>query len=373
MSDGTLRNWLEDIDLEEYIDKFVEIGAKKLKHLSDVTNDDLCSKIGLKELEVRRFKKKLAEMTEKMHKQESAEPSTSYGTKDKVCFPMPHSSFGHTVKNANEKYLRKEYKDVYFEAPEGLKQRTINDFILGMCAAAHWRFVTKRQLFDWARKERDMRWTMALTFMEREKIAKENKYFQGQSILCRLDILCKEFKDIKLMLDHEKPTTHQNKFDRVVTFADEINNIRMWAEDAKRQVCISLEAVTAKQGRKEEETYWRKFNSNVENVVQEVQSLYQKARSLENKFRLNLGHSDGVSERSTMREKCASQHKVKNSKKAVKRKASRAELVAESGITSKKMKSRLQLNVSTLLPHSSGLLYHDVHVHFKCTCYRSYE
>ena len=177
----------------------------------------------MKELGIRRFKKKVAMVIEKTRNYDSPKPSTSIS--EKVCFHLSHSSFGHTVKFTSKEYLRKEYKDLYFDAPEGLKQKTINQFILGMCAAAHWRFKTKRELFDWARKERDMRWTMALTFMDKEMMENENKYFQSQSILCQLDKLCKDFNDIKLMVDHEKPSVHRNKFDRVVTFADEINNI----------------------------------------------------------------------------------------------------------------------------------------------------
>ena len=120
---------------------------------------------------------------------------------------------------------------------------------------------------------------MYLTFMDKEMMENENKYFQSQSILCRLDKLCKDFNDIKLMVDHEKPSVHRNKFDRVVTFADEVNNINKWAEEAKRQVETSIKGVEAKQGRKEEVTYWTKFKSNVEKVVQKVKTIHYKGKS----------------------------------------------------------------------------------------------
>lgn len=161
---------MEEIDLEEYTDKFEQIGAQKAKHLRDLTEHDLNSIIGLRELEVRRFQKKASQIAGKITSPDSTKPSVCVS--EKVCFPLPHPSFGHSVTSASEDQLRKEYKELYFNAPEGLKQRMINSYILGMCAAARWRFQSKRDLFEWARRERerDMRWTMALTFMETEKM-----------------------------------------------------------------------------------------------------------------------------------------------------------------------------------------------------------
>ena len=54
-----------------------------------------------------------------------------------------------------------------------------------------------------------MKGTLALTFMDKEEMANKSKYFKGQSFLCHIVKLCKEFNDIKVMPDHEKPTGYR--------------------------------------------------------------------------------------------------------------------------------------------------------------------
>ena len=60
-----LQKWLEDIDTEEYLEKFKELGVKKCKHLCDVTHQHLLD-MGMLELERKRFFEKL-ELAKKDH------------------------------------------------------------------------------------------------------------------------------------------------------------------------------------------------------------------------------------------------------------------------------------------------------------------
>ena len=253
-----------------------------------------------------------------------------------------------------------ELRDLYFVSPEGLKQRYINDFILGMCGAARWRFASKRELSDWARQERDMRWLMALTFMDNEAMTNESKYFQSQSIMCRLQKLKVDFKDISLMIGCDDPKVHPNKMDRVTSFAEEMRKLEKWAKDARDKLFKSVDNVLEKPGRREEEAFWRRLSKAAEKVCQEVFFVAGKSYNLEDKFRSTLGATCR-----TRCEKTSHQAKSHNKKKTRKRKATRAENAAMSGKVMRRRAAQDTLPIMRFLNRNPPR-----YTPWKCICYR---
>lgn len=237
-----------------------------------------------------------------------------------------------------------------------------------MCAAAHWQFKTKRELFDWARKERDLRWTMKLTFTDTEELETESEYYKGQSLLWRLEKLSRDLRDIHLMLGHDKPVIHQNKFDRVLQYAEEVTTLLKWAEDAEKQIECTLKETSGKKGRKEEEVFWGNLRKKVGPVIQQVQLVHQKAKALESAFRSELGsHSQGSSALGRV-EKTKLRHTGKNTRKSAKRKRSRAELKAQQGATKKKQMARGQPLITASMKCKPNYEHPA-----KCICYRFFE
>jgi hypothetical protein len=280
----TLYEWLKQIDLEEYLPKFQEHGAAKITHLLDIESEDL-DKIGLKALEKKRFNKKREQLCMKncRAQEESREENTIMTTATNICFPMPSTSMGKSVI-VPEDQLKKEYSDLYFVSPQSQKQKTINSFILGMCAAARWRFKSKRALLDWARGERDSRWTLSLTLMSEEDMEDEKAYFREQSVLCRVAKLSKDFPDVWLMLDEDEPNIHRNKLDRVTAFSVEMERLAKWIQSVKENIEERIKGVKGKEGRKEEENFWLKLAKKATKVIQSVMALHEKTKKLKDKF-----------------------------------------------------------------------------------------
>ena len=174
-----LYTWLEDIDVEDYHDQFLNLGVKKVKHLSDVTEPHL-QELGMKELEIKRFMKKVAPSTP----QANQEPQANLGLKSQMSpkvidVKLPTLAFGRTTIPITEYELQKMYPDIWYDTLMNWKQRQSNIFSLNMCASAQWRFPQKkRALYDWARGERDDRLTVSLVFASPEELGSESKYFR---------------------------------------------------------------------------------------------------------------------------------------------------------------------------------------------------
>ena len=66
---------------------------------------------------------------------------------------MLSRSFGHAVIDVSHDELLRQYGSLYYITPRNFKHRKTNQFILKTCASAKWRFGTKSDLEDWARKE----------------------------------------------------------------------------------------------------------------------------------------------------------------------------------------------------------------------------
>ena len=129
MSD--LTQFLEELDLEDYVEDFIRLGVKKLKHLEDVEEKHLVA-MNMRELEIKRFKQK-----QKQTFTEQQAASKPVGPK--LTVPLPSPVFGHSVQDFSEDNLRKTYSEIYYISPMNLKQKQTNSFILKMCSAAEWR------------------------------------------------------------------------------------------------------------------------------------------------------------------------------------------------------------------------------------------
>lgn len=173
----SLLQWLENLDLEEYHDKLLNLGVKKVKHVKEC-NRDHPTKIGMLELEIERFLK----CASRKEEDQTTFAHTSAQEKVTLKIHMQSSSFGQSRLDVSEDSLKKEYFDLWYTNPQNFKQRSSNSFILNMCASARWQFASKRKLIDWARKERDFRWNIMLAFANEEEVATESLYFKDQCI-----------------------------------------------------------------------------------------------------------------------------------------------------------------------------------------------
>ena len=249
-----LRDWLEDIDLEDYHEGFLSLGVKKVKYLKDVTQTHL-EKMGLKELEVNRFMNKLS--------QEQTPASVEKQNVNRVEVKMPTSTFGRSTISHSEKDLIRIYPDMYYEGdPTGKKlnwkQRQSNTFALKMCASAAWKFDKKSSLYKWARKERDSRLNVLLTFASVEDLKNDSEYFQEQSILCRQSKLAHKYADIRSIIAGLKPKNKLSK-ERVMLYSTEVKGLVDWAENGMKEIEEKLLCVKKKEnGYKEELEYWQK-------------------------------------------------------------------------------------------------------------------
>ena len=86
--------------------------------------------MGMLPLEIRRFKKKLQQLTTT----KEADDLTKSTGAAKVLVHMPSSSFGHAVVTKTEEELKREYPDMYYECPQNYKQKVSNQFSMNMCS-----------------------------------------------------------------------------------------------------------------------------------------------------------------------------------------------------------------------------------------------
>ena len=186
-----LLSWLEDIDVEEYEEKFNDIGVKKLKHLKDVEKKHLLA-MGMKELEVTRFLKKQQSAFEELNSEPSTSASINAKERPKVQVAMPTTVFGHNIQAMDAASLAQEYSVLWYETPMNLKHKASNDFVLGMCAAARPRFSDKHQTIQWARSERQSRVLTLLSLAAPEDMSEETAHFQKENILCELDVVIRD-------------------------------------------------------------------------------------------------------------------------------------------------------------------------------------
>ena len=79
-----------------------------------------------------------------------------------------------------------------------------------MCSSAHWRF-SEKQLFKWARSERDKQWKCILAFADPEDVKLKTEYFKDQCITWAWRLAEIQFKDIMIMLCEQKKESKLEK------------------------------------------------------------------------------------------------------------------------------------------------------------------
>ena len=281
-----LYKWLEDIDLEEYYENFVDLGVKKIKHLADVT--DVHFKIlGFKELEIIRFEKKRSSAENAVTSKQNASVPT-------VSVKMPSLAFGQKTRPVSEKELIKNCKELYYEEPRNWKQRESNEFVLAMCSSASWRFKNNRQLFDWARQERDDRLSAALIFASEDELADESQYFKRQSLTCNIKSLDKDFDDVRPIINGTKPM-NKMKRGRVILYNDEVEQLVKTAEETKLKIEEKHKRALKREGHKEEEEFWLKLLHRANTVQADLDAKYIKIKDLVEKMESEYGPSAAAS------------------------------------------------------------------------------
>lgn len=302
---SNLHDWLEGVDLEEYENKFSDLGVKKSKHLSDVTEVHL-KNMGMKELEIKRFlKKRSSEETNS-----TANLCVADVVSNRVHVKMPSMSYGQTTMSVAETTLQKQYKELYYDDPVNFKQRENNKFVLNMCASAHWRFSSTRKLIDWARRERNDRISSILTFAKTEVIASESNYTKQQSLLFNAQQLDKDYEDVRCIINGVKPL-NKMKRERVALYHQELGKIFETMKEAQEGVLSRFQKVEKKAGRSEESEYWLRMLRTAREVEATITEKFNKSKELYDETENQYGPSAAVS---------AAKRKQKlSSKRAIKR------------------------------------------------------
>lgn len=289
--------------MEEYEEKLRKLGVKRVEHLEDVTSDDL-KNIGLAELEVRRFMKKLRPPVTV-----TQQPASSFEEKTKINIPLPSAAFGTVAINMPEAHLKTEYSMLYYECPQNIKHTVMNAFILQMCSAARHRFPTKKELYIWARKERDDRWLSIVCFMDAKDVVGETNYFKNQNILSRAQDIQEKYRDVFRLLG-TKSNPPAMKRERVGLCAAEIGSIKKWAEDSLGFIEKKVSLVSGKLGRKEEEKFWKAALKPAVAVCDKMSKQADELASLVAMFDTD----DSQKEKSTFRKRMKEKRKTEKRK-----------------------------------------------------------
>lgn len=177
-----------------------------------------------------------------------------------------------------------------------------------MCSSNRWRFNSKKDLLDWARKERDIRWNSFLSFAPASELKEETKHYKLQNINFRLDLLKTDFRDVFCQLNTDA-IPHPNKYARYMQLKEDVGSLHVWAEDGYQTALHKYEDVKAKQGRKEDLEYWLRAKTIADQIKNDVFSLLNKLKEKCMQFD------------ETNHEKRDKKEKQKNVRKEIKRKA----------------------------------------------------
>jgi hypothetical protein len=177
-----------------------------------------------------------------------------------------------------------------------------NGFVLKMCSGANWHFTTKKNLYSWARAERDAQWNAMLTFADAEDLVEELKYFKDQCLAVWLTDLNKTYKDIVVILKDKEFAQHRRKHARVNSFSEEYKSLASWSQEAVKKIDLKVEAVKGKMGRKEEE-FWGKLKKKAEQINSKVIEMSEDAKHLKDIFDHEFGTSCTAAEKKAIHKK----------------------------------------------------------------------
>ena len=227
MSEVTLREWLEELDLEDYEEKFIQKGVKKVSRGKFIAEKHLLE-LGMLELEIARCLSREEELKKK-------EDSHKKSEKEKVSVHMPSSAFGKSFTVSTES-LKKEYGELYYVTPMNAKHEENNKFILPMCAASKWRFSSKKDTLKWARKERENRLNSFITFCDTEIVESESsRFYKEQNINFLFESAKESFADI-VKVANENKSIPKIKVDRYERFKKRVEMIEKTSREAMETV-----------------------------------------------------------------------------------------------------------------------------------------
>lgn len=312
----SLSEWLEDVNLKQYLEKITDLGASTVEDLRDIVEEDI-SELGMRPLEARRFQRKLDILKSSTSSQSI--PVVSH-VQEKITTNMPCPDLlGRKTIDIPKAELIKEYGELYYntDAELNFKQRMSNGFILNMMASAHWRFDSKRKLEDWAREERMRRLKYLLKFSSKDMLKNETKHFQEQNIYILYDDLLEKYKDIVSFLDLDTldPENRRHKHTRVDQFATKLETLYESAIDELKGIEERGLLIAKSQGRKEEEDFWKGMLKTARACEALLQSKLRRAQEAQFLFTEKLGASRPAAE--------TGRKKGKNSAKTLRHKAER--------------------------------------------------
>ena len=227
-------------------------------------------KIGLAELEIRRFQKKL-NVNSKPDLLENTEKSK------KLLVNMPSKVFGHAYVEVAEKHLISLYTELYFHSPQNLKHKTINKFILEMCSSAKSRYNRKKDLLSWARTERDERWLVLISFMDEEKVSGETFYYKQECILWRLSDLKATYRDILHVISMNGKIGDGNVV-RLHELAAELDRLKEWGDGHVTRSIEKLAKIEGCEGRQEDK-FWKNIIKQGNVVCEKMNVICEKVKS----------------------------------------------------------------------------------------------
>ena len=239
----------------------------------------------------------------------------------KETMQMPSTSFGHAVIDVSHDELLRQYGSLYYITPRNFRHRKTNQFILKMCASAKWRFGTKSDLEDWARKERRKRCVVLQVFGDPEEMKEETAYYKDQCLMYKLGNAQKTFSDIEaLKSKHPHGLPDQilkQKEEKLAHYLEELEQIHQNGAESQIGIQRSLDAVKGKDGRKEEDPFW---TSQVKQAEKPMGIINQVLSSVQ------ILTVEGQA--STLRDKEASRKKTLNKKTSQKRSAKATSVLA---------------------------------------------
>lgn len=184
-----------------------------------------------------------------------------------------------------------------------------------MCRAARHRFTTKAGLIEWARKERDRRWLVLISFMSEENVMSESTYYKEQNIEYMYNSMKKNFRDVLAVVTLNAKINPQQVL-RLKQATEEMEKLDRWASKNRAMVESCCSESDKKPGWKEQSSFWNKCAIMANPLCKKIGDLIQKLKSA----------VDNAPETADPQAKAKKRGIVKERRKEVKRKAGRSQL-----------------------------------------------
>ena len=132
-----------------------------------------------------------------------------------------------------------------------------------------------------------------LAFAETENVEFETDYFKDQCIIWALEKSESKYKDILVMLREDKVEAKvvKRKYERVVTFEEELSGLCQLAKETMLKVSTQLDQVKGKSGRKEEEEFWTRQERTATDVCTMLEVKLTALTSLKDLYMQEFGQN----------------------------------------------------------------------------------